>query len=188
MIFSPRTMGEFAMERSQMTAVAVNAFNGMFVMTAVSMTMLPLFTGLLVAVLGILFGPLISFIVSSIYSRMEWTVGKRLGGNATLDDLYRIFAWSFLPLAFACLLYGFILFVFIKPESPTIFVELAPPLPVAMWSIWSYCSNVIAVQRFTPIKGTINLVLTFLLFLVFIAGGVGFFSLLTNYGKNVFFP
>jgi len=188
MILSPRTTREFAMKQSQMTAVGVNALNGVFVITAVSMTMLPLFTGLLVAALGILFGPLVSFTVSSIYSRMEWTVGKRLGGNATLDDLYRIFAWSFMPLAFAYLLCRLILFVFIKPESHTIFVELAPPLPVALWCIWCYCSNVIALQHFTQIKGTIDLVVTFLLFLVFIAGGVGFFSLLASYGKNVFFP
>jgi hypothetical protein len=203
MILSPRMMCEFAMKRSQMTAVAVNAVNGAFFMTAVSMRMLGLFTGLLVALLGILFGPLVSFTVSSIYSRIEWTVGRRLGGNAALDDLYRIFAWSFLPFGLACLIYGFILFVFIKPQSPTIygfimdvlirfqssttFAELIPPLVVALWCIWSYCSNIIAVQHFSRIKGAISLVLTFFLFLVIIAGGVGFFSLLIKYGKNVFF-
>ena len=204
MIFSPRMMREFAMERSQMTAVAVNALNGMFVMTAVSMSMLPYFTGLLVALLGILFGPLASFIVSSIYSRIEWTVGRKLGGNAKSDDLYRVFAWSFFPFGVACLLYAFILFVFIKPQSLTIydlimdvlikfqssttFARLIPPLAVALWCIWCYCLNIIAVQHFSRIKGAISLVLTFLLFLVIIAGGVGFFSLLASYGKNLFFP
>jgi hypothetical protein len=171
-----------------MTAVAVNAVNGIFIMTAVSMTMLGLFTGLLVALLGILFGPLVSFTVSSIYSRIEWAVGRRLGGSATLDDLYRIFAWSFLPLGVACLLYGFILFVFIKPESTTVYVELIPPVVVLLWSMWSYCSNIIAAQQFTRIRGTISLILTFFSFLLVIAGGIGFLSLLTNYGKNVFFP
>jgi hypothetical protein len=170
-----------------MTAVAVNAVNGIFVVTAVSMTMLSLFTGLLVALLGILFGPLVSFIVSSIYSRIEWTTGRRLGGNATLDDLYRVFAWSFLPFGLACLLYGFILFVLIKPESATLYVELIPPVVVLLWSIWNYCSNIIAVQQFTRIKGTASLVLTSFLFLVVIAGGAGVFLLLTNYGKDVFF-
>ena len=188
MILSPRTTREFAMKQSQMTAVAVNALNGVFVITAVSMTMLSLFTGLLVAVLGILFGPLVSFTVSSIYSRMEWTVGRRLGGNGSFDDFYRIFAWSFLPFGLACLLYGFILFVLIKPESPSISVEIIPPLVVLLWCIWGHCMNTLATQHLTRIKGAVSLVLTFFLFLVFIAGGVGFFSLLTSYGKNVFFP
>jgi hypothetical protein len=187
MILSPRMMRQFAMERSQMTAVAVNAVNGIFIVTAVSMTMLGLFTGLLVALLGILFGPLVSFTVSSIYSRIEWAVGRRLGGSATLDDPYRIFAWSLLPFGVACLLYGCILFVFIKPESTTVYVELIPPVVVLLWSMWSYCSNIIAAQQFTRIKGIVSLILTFFLFLVVIAGGVGFFLLLTNYGKDVFF-
>lgn len=187
-VFRPRAMLEFAMNRSQMTAVAVNAVNGIFVVTAVSMTMLELFTGLLVALLGILFGPLVSFTVSSIYSRIEWAVGRRLGGSATLDDIYRISAWSLLPFGVACLLYGFILFVFIKPESTTVYVELIPPVVVLLWSMWSYCSNIIAAQQFTRIRGTISLILTFFSFLLVIAGGIGFLSLLTNYGKNVFFP
>jgi len=186
-VFRPRAMRELAMNQSQMAAVAVNAVNGIFVVTAVSMTMLSLFTGLLVALLGILFGPLVSFIVSSIYSRIEWTTGRRLGGNATLDNLYRVFAWSFLPFGLASLFYGFILFVFIKPESATLYVELIPPVVVLLWSIWGYCSNIVAVQHFAGIKGAVSLGLTFSLFLVVVAGGVGFFLLLTNYGKDVFF-
>jgi hypothetical protein len=186
-VFRPRTMREFAMERSEMAAVAVNAVNGIFVITALSMRMLGFFTALLVALLGILFGPLVSFIVSSIYSRIEWTTGRRLGGNASLDHLYRVFAWSFLPFGLACLLYGFILFVFIKAESPTIAAEIIPPLVVLLWCIWGYCFNIVAVQHFGRMKGAVSLVLTFFLFLVVIAGGVGFFLLLTNYGKEVFF-
>lgn len=151
------------------------------------MKMLPLFTGLLVALLGILFGPFVSFMISSIYSRIEWTVGRRLGGSAALEDLYRIFAWSFLPLGFTCLLYGFILFLLIEPKCPTILVELTPPIVVLLWCTWSYCLNIVAVQRFTRIKGAISLVLTFFLFLVIIAGGIGFFFLLTNYDKDLFF-
>jgi hypothetical protein len=184
--FRPPIVREFVMKRSQIAAIGVNALNGAFLITAVSMTMLPLFSVLLVALLGILFGPLVGFTVSSIYSRIEKAVGRKLGGSATLDSLYRIFAWSFLPLGFACLLFRFILLAFNEPKPIITFAASIPSLVFVLWSIWNYSSNIIAVQQFTRARGVISLILTLFLFLVVIAGGIGFFSLLIKSGKGEF--
>ncbi len=105
MIFGFRSVHEVAWARAAITAVILNAVSGMFLVAIPAVFLAPSATGTLLAVLFILFGPLIGFICSSVYSRLECFVGRRLGGKASLDDLYRIFAWFFLPLSFALLLY-----------------------------------------------------------------------------------
>jgi len=98
MISRPSVVREVAFARAESVAVVVNAVAGLLFVAAISLPWLSLFTGLLVACLTILFGPFAGFTLSSLYSRVEWTVGRRLGGRASHDELYRLFAWSFLPL------------------------------------------------------------------------------------------
>lgn len=107
MLYQPAAVREQAAERSVMTAVGINAVYGMLAVAAITPPMLSMFTAGLVVTATLLFGPLLCFIVSSLYPRVEMTVGRRLGGTATLDELYRLFAWSFLPAGLALSLPSF---------------------------------------------------------------------------------
>jgi len=181
-ICRPQVVRETALNQAESAVVAVNAVAGLFVVAAISLPWLSLFTGSLVALLTILFGPLAGFTVSSLYSRVEWTVGKRLGGKASHDELYRIFAWPFLLTGSAALLCALIL---ISIENPSAKAGLSiPSLILFFCAIRNYCSNIIAIQQFTLTRGGINIVVTLALFLVLIAGCGGFLSLLSEYGMQ----
>ncbi|MCM2359153.1 MAG: hypothetical protein NDI77_13470 [Geobacteraceae bacterium] len=184
LIFRPRVVREVAAERAEIAAVFVNAVNGLFAVAAIFLPMLSLFTTSLVALLTILFGPLAGFTVSSLYSRVEWTVGRRLGGTASLDELYRLFAWSFLPAGCAALLYSLILLTLNEPSPATEFLAAIPSLFLLCCAFRNYCANVIVTHQFTRARGSASIVLTLALFLVLIAGGVGFLSLLFRYGTG----
>ncbi len=184
LVIRPCIVREVAAEGTEIAAVVVNALIGMFVVAAITLPMLSLFTITLVALLTILFGPLAGFIVSSLYSRLEWMVGSRLGGKSSQDDLYRLFAWSFLPAGFAVMLYGVILLPFKDPSVATEVTASIPSLFIFCCAIRNYCSNIITAQQFTRTRGTVSIVLSFLLFLVLIAGGIGFLSLFFEYGTG----
>lgn len=188
LIFGPRSVHEIAWARTWIAAVIVNAVSGMVLVAVPAMFLLPISTLTLAALLIILFGPLLGFFYSSLYSRLEWFVGTKLGGNASLDDLYRIFAWSFLPLSLALLLYP-LLCLFadalkVPPETVTMIAASIPSLVIGYCSLRNYCSNVIAVQQFTRIRGAVSIVLTFTLFLtVTFAAGVSLW-LLSEYAMS----
>ncbi len=181
LISRPRIVRQIAAQQSEIATIVVNALNGIVFTTALAMLMLPFFTPSLVILIGVLFGPLAGFVISSLYPRLEFTAGARLRGKATLDDIYRIFAWSFLPIGFAALLYSFILMPFKKPGITTTIILAIPSLIMACFAIRNYCSNIVAVQQFTRKRGAFDIVLTFILFLIVIGGGVGILSLLTRY-------
>jgi len=188
LIFGPRSVHEIAWTRTRIPAVIVNAASGMLLTAVTAMFLRSFLTLTLAVLLAILFGPLIGFLCSSVYSRLEWFVGTRLGGKASLEDLYRIFAWAFLPLTLALLLYS-ILCMFadtLKAPSETVTVIAAsiPSLVIGYCSLRNYCSNVIAAQQFTRIRGAASIVLTFVLFLTvtYVAGG--FLWLLFEYGMS----
>lgn len=184
LIFRPCAVREIAAGRPEMAAVAVNAMNGLFVAAAILLPMLSLYTPSLVAALIVLFGPLIGFVVSSLYCRVEWTVGRRLGGKASLDELYRFFAWSFLPTGVAALLYGL---VHVALKNPSTLLEVAVAIPVLLifcCAIRNYSSNIIASQHFTRTRGIVGIVSAFILFLILIAGGAVFLSFLFNCGTG----
>jgi hypothetical protein len=184
MISRPRVFREVALGQPEYAAVVVNAVTGLLLVAAISLPWLSLFTGSLVALLTLLFGPLVGFTVSSLYSRVDWTVGRRLGGKASPDELYRLFTWSFLPMGFAVLLYSLILISIDKSSAATKLVTLIPSLVFFFCAIRNYCSNIIATQQFTRIRGGINIAVTFVLFLVLIAGCGAFFYLFSEYGMQ----
>lgn len=183
-IFRPLVVRKVAFERAESAAVFVNAVTGLLFVAAISLPWLSLFTGSLVALLTILFGPLVGFIFSSLYSRVEWTVGKRLGGNASQDQLYRILAWSFLPLGFAVLLYVLILIPLESSSVVTQLVAAIPSLVIVFCVIRNYSVNIVATQQFTRIRGSIDIVVTFVVFLILVAGCGGFLFLLSEYGMR----
>lgn len=183
-IFSPLAVREVAFERTESAAVVVNAMTGLLIVAAISLLWLPLFTGSLVALLTILFGPLAGFTVSSLYSRVEWTVGKRLGGKASHDELYRLFSWSFLPMGYAALLYTLILITLEKHSTVIELVASIPSLVIFFCSIRNYSANVVAIQQFSRIRAGISIAVTLVLFLVLIAGSGGFLYLFSEYGMQ----
>lgn len=182
MMFRPLAVREVALGREKSAAVFANAVSGLFFVTAIFLSWLPLFTGQLVASLAILFGPLAGFITSSLYSRVEWEVSHWLGGKASRDELYRLFAWSFLSMGFAALLYALILIVLEEPSTVIQLLVAIPSLVIFFCSIRSYCANIIAVQQFSRIRGGINLFVSFVLFLLLVAGGGGILYLYLQYG------
>lgn len=182
LIADPRRLKEFTDSKKEMTAVGVNAVTGIFLVLAAALTMSSLFTTGLVILASILFGPLVGFVISSSYPRIEWTVGRRLGGKAALDELYRIFAWSFLPVGFSLLFYSLVM-LFIKEPGIAVSLLLAiPSIGLFLLAVRNYCSNSIAVQQFSIKRGTLGLVITVVLFIVLIAGCGSLLRLLYNYG------
>lgn len=184
LLFRPRVVREVAAERTELAAVFVNGVNGVAAVTALTMTVQSFFTVSLIALIGLLFGPLAGLVVSSLYSRIEWTVGARLGGKASRDEIYRIFAWSFVPVGFALLLYVLILLPFNKTTTLTSLVASIPSLIIVGFAVRSYCSNIIAAQKFTWARGITNTILTFILFLLVCTGGIVSLSLLYQYGSG----
>jgi len=179
---------EIAWARTGIAAITVNAVSGMVLVAVPAILLVRFSTLTLAALLVVLFGPLIGFFCSSLYSRIEWFVGTRLGGKATLDDLYPAFAWSFLPLSIALLLY-LILYLLVGllkvlPETVTIIAAAIPSLIIGFSSLRNYCLNVIAVQQFTRMRGAASIVLTFVLFLAVTAAVGGFLCLLFKYGTS----
>jgi hypothetical protein len=184
MISSPKVVREAALGLSDHAAVVINALAGLLVVAAISLPWLSLFTGTLVGAMTMLFGPLAGFTVSSLYSRVEWTVGKRLGGNASHDELYRLFAWSFLPMGSAALLYALILLTLKKPSVATELVVSIPSLAILLCAVRNYGAGVIISQQFTRTRGAISIVVTLVLFLILIAGGGACLSLLFEFGLD----
>lgn len=184
LIFRPHVVREVATEGSETTAVVVNAITGIFVVAGISLPMQSLFTTFLVALLTILFGPLVGFIMSSLYSRVEWTVGKRLGGKAPLDEVYRLFAWSFLPAGFAVMLYGLVMYMFKEPSTTTEIAAAIPLLFIFCCAVRNYGSNIITAQQFTKTRGTLSIIITFAMLLILFAGCGAFLSLLVTYGMG----
>lgn len=178
LLYLPATGREPAAERSEIFAVVINAIYGIFVVAAVSPQLLSMFTVGFVVTVALVFGPLIGFIFSSLYTRVVMTVSRRLGGKATLDELYRLFAWSFIPTGMSMLLYTLLVSM---PNRNSTALDMILSIPVFVLfccGIRNYCSNTIAAQRFTRIRGFVSISLSFILFLVLLAGGIGFITII----------
>jgi len=184
LLYQTAAVRELAAEGSAMTAVGINAVYGMLFFTVLAPSMLSMFTAGFVVTVTLLFGPLLGFIVSSLYPRVEMNVGIRLGGRATLDELYRLFAWSFLPAGLALLLAA-LLFSLLDRTSPVVQWILSLPLLVLFCcGIRNYCSNIIAAQRFTLARGLTGMALTFILFVVLITAGIGLVAIVFRCGAG----
>jgi hypothetical protein len=163
MIYRPDAAREAALNRSEIAALIVNAVNGMLLMTALWIQMSFMFTVPLIITIGVLFGPLFGFIVSSGYSRVNWFIGRRLGSPASYNDLYRIFAWSFLPFSFAALLTSMVFLQFDKPDPSASAAILVPLIIICILTVRNYLSNIAAIHQFTWLRGATSTVLSFIL-------------------------
>lgn len=184
LIADPRSLKEFADTKPEIAAVGVNAVTGSLLVLAAAVAMAPLFSNTLVVLLGILFGPLVGFLVSSTYPRIELAVGRRMGGKASLDELYRIFAWSFLLIGFASLFYSLLLKLVQNPGIIAGFLLSVPSLALVLLAARSYWSNMIAGHRLTRARGSAVLVITLILFIILIVGCGATVSLLYKYGAS----
>lgn len=181
LLYRPEAGRELAAKKPVISAVINNAMFGILALASVSPQMLQMFTPSLVVIVILLFGPLAGFIVSSLYTRVEMTVGKRLGGMASLDELYRLFAWSFLPVGLVAAINSLIIYTLKKPSATTELVAAIPFLIILCCAIRNYCLNIIFVQHFTRVRGVVSIFLTFILFVVLVVGGLGFLSFLFSY-------
>lgn len=175
-LFRPQSVRDLAADTSELVAVTIIAVNGMIVAAAITLHLLSMFTTPLVVLLTILFGPLVGFMVSSLYTRVEMAVGRRLGGKATRVELYRLFAWSFLPVGLAALLYSLIIYTLKQPSATTQLAATIPSLLLFCCAIRNYCANSIFTQQFTRLRGFVSILMSCTLFLVLIAGILGFLS------------
>jgi hypothetical protein len=181
LLYRPDTARELAAGQPVLSAVVINAMYGILVLAAISLQLLQMFTPSLVMIAVILFGPLAGFIVSSLYTRVEMSVGRRLGGGSSLGELYGLFAWSFIPAGLAMLLYTLLVSIL---DTTSTAVDLIISLPVCallVCGIRNYTTNIISIQRFRLVRGVVNIILSFILFLVLIAGCLGFLSFLFSY-------
>jgi len=180
MICRPGVVRQVASEHSAIAAVVVNAVNGVAIVPAVAIWCpLPL-TGSVVVLLALLLGPLAGFSVPSIYVRIERAVGNYLGGKASLDYLYRLLAWSFLPLALAMLFYSLIP----SKETGTVVNILVsiPFLGIAACSVSNYWYNVFEAQGVTRTRAAVGIMITLIVFVVVVVASAGVLALLFSYG------
>lgn len=127
---------------------------------------------------------LLGFVVTSTYPRIEHAVGRRMGGSASHDELYRIFAGPFLVVGSASLLYG-VLTKFI--EKPGVVSDILLAIPSAVLIIFAarnYWSNLIASQSVTRARGSALMAITILLFIILILGCGAAISLAYRYGAS----
>ncbi len=184
MLFQPAAVREQAGKRAALAAVGINAVYGIVFFFALAPLMLSMFTSGFVVAVTLLFGPLVGFIVSSLYPRVEMIVGRKLGGRATLDELYRLFAWSFLPAGLALLIVALLFFLAERTSTVVQWVLTLPLLALFGCGIRNYCSTIIAAQRFTPARGLTGMVITFIVFVVLITAGAGLIAILFRLGAG----
>jgi hypothetical protein len=189
-MLAPSSALEIALSRTQFAAVTINAVSGMVLLAAPAMLMflISASTISLSACLIILFGPLFGFLCSSIYSRLEWFIGMKLGGKASLDDLYRVFAWSFLPLTLwlmGCLLLCFsVAKLDLTYETETMIAISIPFLIMSYFSLRNYGANVIVVQQFTRARGAVGILITLVLALTMTFVTIVLLWLFAAYGTS----
>lgn len=178
---SSATLREAAAKTGDNGAVLLNAGSGVILMIAMVVPMHRAFTPALLILICLLFGPLLGFLVSSLYPRAEAAVGRLLGGSAHLDELYRLFAWSFLPIACATLLNSLILQALAPASTAAGIICLIPAVIIISLAARNYCGSIMAAQGFTRARGITCLLLSLLLFVVVLAAGTTAFGLLLKY-------
>jgi len=107
-------------------------------------------------------------------------VGRRLGGRATLDDLYRLAAWSFLPLGVVALLYGSVgQLIGVASHTLILGVSLLFAL-LGLAVLGGYVVSVSRLQGFSWLKGAVSVSVSLLLTLT-VLGGAASGIWLSNY-------
>lgn len=170
------------MNKSEITAATVNAINGAFIITLFLLPLRSCVSAPLMVLLAVLFGPCAGLVISSIYPRIEFWVGQRLGSKASLDDLYRIFAWSYLPVGFVSVISWLsIMFLPTKLGKINLVMVAIPSLLILCFCIRNYCSNVITTHQFTARRGTVSLLITLILFFIIPTWIVVLFALIKGF-------
>ena len=170
-----------AFDRSLVAAGGVNALSGVCLLAAVLAPAYHMFTPGLLILLLVLFGPLLGFILTSLFSRCAWTVGRRLGGGATLEASYRLCAWTFLPLPLAALLGSLVPLLVTEPDWLAMVLFFMPPVMVGPVALRNYVLNLVSVQGFTRKRSIACFILSLMTFLILIAGFLSMFWLLSVY-------
>jgi len=164
-MISPRASRELALNQTMLTAIAVNAISGALMATIYLLPLLNILSLQLMLLLAVLFGPFTSLIISSVYPGIELWTGQKMGGKASFVDLYRIFAWSFLPVGLASITtWLMVSLAFAKSENTPHLIIYAPLLIIFCFASRIYCSNVIASQRLSKTKGAVSMLITFVIF------------------------
>ena len=184
LLLRPQALRDLAMKQSYVAAVAVNAINGIFLMIALWVQMQQMFTVSLIITIGILFGPLAGFIISSTYSRVEWLVERTLNGRAARDELYRLFSWSLLPLSFVALINSIILIKIGAASGLANAAILLPTVIALMLTLRNYCVNLSAIQRFSVTRGAAGLFLATISWLIVMCLGLAVLSLVISFGSG----
>lgn len=184
LLFQPGAVREMVAETSELAAVAVNAAIGLCVVAALSLSMLAIFTPLLVAAMIVLFGPFVGFVISSIFTRVEWVVGARLGGVGGRDELYRLFSWSFLPAGCGVLLSGLILSMFPSMSTAGGIAASLPLLVLACCALRNYGVNIAAFRQLSKSRAAANVALSIVLSVALITGAGALLVVLVRYGMG----
>lgn len=194
-MFNPRASRELALNQSVLSAMTVNAINGTLLMTTFLLQLRTFVPISLMLLLAVLFGPFAGLAIPIIYTRIELWVGKKLGGKASFDDLYRIFAWAFFPAGLALALSKFIILLFINNGTLKQGDSISfPPLPEIMtflcflgilcFAIRNYCTNVISVHQISKHKGALSILITLVLFVIMPVWLIVIFSVIKQLVKK----
>jgi len=185
LMFGPDPADEIASVPTGFAPIIMNAGSGIVLMSALAVSLKSVCTTALAVLLVLLFGPFVGFLVSSLYSRLEWFVGNRLGGKSSLDALYGVFPWLFLPVSFALLVFVLILlFMDIgnqPPETVMLIAAAIPSLVIVCFALRNYWLTIVAIRQFTQKKGAVSVVLTFVLFVALISLAVFILLLFARY-------
>jgi hypothetical protein len=183
-LFWPQTILDAADNRSELSALVVNALSGMFLVASFFLPWLSLIKISLLIVLSLLFGPLVGFVFSSTYARSEWLVGRKLGGAADYSRIYCLFAWSFLSVGLAVFLSASITMILDKLDRGPAALALAPLLIVLGFVARSYSLNLAQIQQL-PLKRTVaSMLMSFLLFVFMLTAGLFILAMLINMGMG----
>jgi hypothetical protein len=164
----------------------VHCLNGTLLAASIAIALsvpVPL-TPSLIAASAILFGPLFGLAVSSVHTRIQTAVARRLGGVASFGDIYKLLAWSVLPLGLGALISSLLLRQFHWLGWPAAAAAGITLLLFLFCSMRTYWVNVLAAQELSRARCAASLAITFTLFTGLIAVCMAFILLVFGYGVN----
>ena len=170
-------------ENSELSALICNAVSGMLIVAASKIYFLSLMSPLLYMAEIILFGPLVGFIISSLFARSEWLIFRRHRPDYSL--FYRLSAWSSLPVAFSILAATTIsLLLETYPLAAYVCGLLVLVLTaLSLHAHYSYLSNLPELGRSKiPIRLALSIILC-LFFMAALIAGLGFIISIST-GEN----
>jgi hypothetical protein len=164
---NPDALREFALKQSSFSTLVVNVLNGIFILLIATLPLLNTVSIPLLLLLAVVFGPFISVLVSCLYPRVEYWVGRKLGSKASFDALYHIFGWSFFPIGLVSIVSWLaIIFLQTKLGDISLPAALTPLLVVSCYTVFLYCFNVIQLHQLSKTKSVLSMLITFVFFIL----------------------